>query len=53
MTEELTLSRLQSVGVVKPKEPQLFYSYALLDAVDEPFATFRFDCQSHGTLMWR
>ena len=44
----LTLSSLQSIGSIKSREPQRFYSYALLDPKDEPFACFRYHCLAHG-----
>nr|OQO27783.1 hypothetical protein B0A51_05841 [Rachicladosporium sp. CCFEE 5018] len=35
-------SRFPSIGALHPEDPRTFYKYALLDAVDAPHATFRF-----------
>ena len=45
----LTQSSLESIGTIKSREPQRFYSYALLDPKDEPYACFRYYCLAHGT----
>ena len=45
----LTQSSLESIGTIKSREPQRFYSYALLDPQEEPHACFRYHCLAHGT----
>jgi hypothetical protein len=44
------LYSLRSIGNIKSREPQRFYSYALLDPKDKPFACFRYHCLAHGAL---
>jgi len=46
----LTPYSLRSIGIIKSREPQRFYSYALLDPKDKPFVCFRYHCLAHGTL---
>jgi hypothetical protein len=47
-TRSLTQSSLESIGAIKSREPQRFYSYALLDPKDKPYACFRYHCLAHG-----
>jgi len=49
MKPSLTRYSLESIGSIKSREPQRFYSYALSDPKDEPFACFRYYCLAHGT----
>jgi hypothetical protein len=44
----LTQHSLESIGSIKSREPQRFYSYALLDSKDKPYACFRYHCLDHG-----
>jgi len=44
--EKLTTSRLLNMGRLKEHHPQKYYQYALLDAVDEPYVTFRYHLRS-------
>lgn len=44
----LTQHSLESIGSIKSREPQRFYSYALLDSKDKPYACFRYHCLAHG-----
>lgn len=48
LAESLTQPSLKSIGNIKSREPQRFYSYALLDPKDKPFAHFRYRCLAHG-----
>ena len=48
VTGLLTQSSLESIGSIKSREPQRFYSYALLDPKDKPYACFRYHCLAHG-----
>jgi hypothetical protein len=40
--------RLSNVGALEPGLPCRFYNYQLLDAIDEPYATFRFYYRTYG-----
>lgn len=39
---------LDSIGIVRSREAKRFYSYALSDPKDEPFACLRYYCLAHG-----
>ncbi|KAK4949210.1 hypothetical protein LTR66_014048 [Elasticomyces elasticus] len=41
---------LARAGNVKKNEPQRYYTYALLDAIDEPFAIFRYQYRTWGEI---
>lgn len=47
-TSSLTQFSLEPIGCIKSREPQRFYSYALQDPKDEPYACFRYYCLAHG-----
>lgn len=40
--------RLINAGVLHQSHPQRYYKYALLDPLDQPFATFRFYYRTYG-----
>ena len=40
--------RLVNGGLVHPKHPRRYYKYALLDPLDQPFATFRYYYRTWG-----
>lgn len=42
---------LVNTGKLKGHQPQRYYQYALLDAVDEPYVTFRYHLRSMGMLL--
>ena len=48
VTRSLTQSSLESIGSMKSREPQRYYSYALLDPKDMPYACLRYHCLAHG-----
>lgn len=48
VTRSLTQSSLESIGSMKSREPQRYYSYALLDPKDKPYACFRYHCLAQG-----
>lgn len=47
---ELTHYRLVVTGPLKGYHPQRYYQYALIDAVDEPYVTFRYRLRSMGNM---
>jgi len=48
LAESLTQPSLKPIGNIKSREPQRFYSYALFNSKDKPFAHFRYRCLAHG-----
>ncbi|KAM0709655.1 hypothetical protein Q7P35_003695 [Cladosporium inversicolor] len=50
VTRSLTKSSLVWVGTIKSREPQRFYTYALLDPKEKPYACFRYYCLAHEEL---
>lgn len=44
----LTLFSMDVIGVVKKEDPRRFYTYALMDPKDEPYAVFRYRCRKFG-----
>ncbi|KAI9796963.1 MAG: hypothetical protein M1833_005909 [Piccolia ochrophora] len=46
--EKPTGIRLVNAGIIEHNHPQNYYKYALIDRLDQPFATFRFHCKTWG-----
>lgn len=46
------LVRLVNMGKLKGHQPQRYYQYALLDAVDTPYVTFRYHLRSIGMFFY-
>jgi hypothetical protein len=42
-------NRLVNAGLAKGESPKRFYEFALIDPVDQPFATFKYYYRTLGT----